>query len=534
MKRMKKILSVLLSVVMVMAMGITAFAEGDSASATTSNSTYSVTIDNATGTYKIYQVFAGDLSTDPTGKKTLSNVTWGKDVTAFEYIIKDADPTTQTAEQKGTDAKKIAEYLATKKNGSAVAKDFATKAITNVKPGSYSGIAQADKNEIATFTNLAAGYYVVENISVGTSESYTEYILQVVGDVTVNNKAEVPTSQKKVKDINDSTDAKASDWQDSADYDIGDDVPFQLKGTIADNYDAYTSYYYAFHDEESDGLTFKEITSVYVMNGTDKVDLKNTQYTLKVHTTEGAITDKCSFELIFNDLKTLEKDDGSALINKKSQIFVEYTSTLNEEAVLGSAGNPNTMHLEFSNNPNGQEKGTTPDDTVIVFTYKVVINKVDKDNKPLAGADFKLEKQAKDGTWTEVNETRKSVSDATNGTKKCVFTFTGLDDGVYKLTETTTPTGFNTIDPIIFTVTAKHDIFNDNPTLTLLTGTKNTGEITFTPEVTVGSLTSNVVNKEGSILPSTGGIGTTIFYVVGAVLMIGAGVILVSRRRANK
>ena len=366
----------------------------------------------------------------------------------------------------------------------------------------------------------------------GASESYTEYILQVVGDVNVSNKAEVPTSQKKVKDINDSTDATETDWQDSADYDIGDEVPFQLKGTIAENYDAYTSYYYAFHDIESEGLTFKKITSVYVMNGSDKTELTRDQYTLKKNTTEGAITDNCSFELVFNDLKPLKKNDGSALVNKDSQIFVEYTSTLNENAVLGSAGNPNTMHLEFSNNPNGEGKGTTPDDTVIVFTYKVVINKVDEKGNALTGADFKLEKQTDNGTWAVVD--RKSVSDATNGTKKCVFTFTGLDDGVYRLTETKTPTRFNTIDQITFTVTADHDILSDYPKLINLSGEKKSGEITLTPNKDTGSLTSDVVNKEGSILPSTGGIGTTIFYVVGAVLMIGAGVILVSRRRANK
>ena len=533
MKRMKKILSVLLSVVMVMAMGITAFAEGGSAGATAS--TYSVTISNATGEYEIYQVFAGDLSVDSnTGAKTLSNVKWGKDVDAFEYTIKDADPTTSIAEQKGSDAKEIAKYLATKTKDSAVAKNFAKIAINNVKENSNSGRAQTGEDGTATFTNLTAGYYVVKNTSVGESESYTEYILQVVGNVTVSNKADVPTSEKKVKDINDSTDIVATDWQDSADYDIGDEVPFRLKGTIADNYDAYTSYYYAFHDKESAGLTFKEITSVYVMNDSEKTELNDNNYVLKENTTEGAITDKCSFELIFTDLKTLKKSDGTALVNKNSQIFVEYTSTLNETAVLGSQGNPNTMYLEFSNNPNGEEKETTPDDTVIVFTYKVVINKVDEKGNALTGADFKLEKQAKNGNWEEVDKDRKSVSDAVDGTKNCVFIFAGLDDGVYRLTETKTPTGFNTIDQITFTVTANHEILSDYPKLINLSGEKKSGEITLTSDVNTGSLTSNVVNKGGSILPSTGGIGTTIFYVVGAVLMIGAGVILVSRRRANK
>ncbi len=544
MKRMKKILSVLLSVVMVMAIGITAFAEGDSASAATSTSNYSVTINNATGKYEIYQVFAGDLSVgSSTGVKTLSNVKWGKDVNAFEYTIKDADTTAQTAEQRGTDAKKIAEYLATKNNDSVVAKDFAEKAINNKKTGSNSGIATANTNGKATFTGLSAGYYVVANTSVGISESYTEYILQVVGNVTVENKADVPELEKKVKDKNDTT-GTTTEWQDSADYDIGDVIPFQLKGTIADNYDAYTSYYYAFHDVEESGLTFKEISEVYVMNNNQKTVVPANQYTLKTdsqvfETAEEA--EKCSFEIVFSDLKNLKGTDGNAItINKDSEIYVEYTSTLNNKAVLGNQGNVNKAKLEFSNNPNGNGKGETPWDNVIVFTYKVVINKVDAKNQPLKGAEFTLSKQVAktindDGSVKDYELKTVQVAKNSEGT---VFTFSGLDDGTYILTETVTPKGFNTIEPITFTVTAKHDITwqgtNKTSVLTKLSGDKLSGEITLTSKLSDGSLTATVVNKEGTVLPSTGGIGTTIFYVVGAILMIGAGVVLVSRRRANK
>ena len=527
MKRMKKILSVLLSVVMVMAMGITAFADDTQSTPTT----YSVTINNATGTYEIYQVFTGDLSVKD-GKNTLSNVKWGTDVKEFSYTTKDA--TGDASAEKGNDATKIAEYLATKSDDSAVVKDFAKKAIENVKTGSNSGKATAT-NGTATFAGLAAGYYVVKNTSVGTSESYTEYILQVVGNVSVNNKADVPSSEKKVKDINDSKETTMSSWQDSADYDIGDSVPFQLKGVVASNYANYTTYKFVFHDTESEGLTF-DANSVNVY-----VDGKKISSGYEVKTSGIAYGE--TFNVVFNNLKDI------ASVCAGSVITVEYTSTLNNDAVLGSQGNPNTMYLEFSNNPNDTQGGdteTTPDDTVIVFTYKLVINKVDQNNKPLTGADFKLEKQikgvngAKD-TWTEI--IRKTTSGFTNDDqtviKDCVFTFSGLDDGVYKLTETVTPTGFNTIDPITFTVTADHKVVwgasdQRNDILTSLTGTTSTGEITFTADKQAGSLTANVINKEGTILPSTGGIGTTIFYVVGAILMIGAGVVLVSRRRANR
>ncbi len=550
MKRMKKILSILLSVVMVMAMGITAFAgdgdaSGEGQTGTTASTTYSVTITNATGTYEIYQVFTGDLSVDATtGAKTLSNVAWGKDVNKFTYTTKDA---TDSEDVKTSDnASEIAEYLAAKVDDNAVAKDFAEKAIKNVKSGSKSGTATAtatDETEKpkATFTGLAAGYYVVKNISVGDDESYTEYILQVVGDVEVKNKADVPELEKKVKDTNDTT-GTTTDWQDSADYDIEDVIPFRLKGTIADNYDAYSTYYYAFHDQEETGLTFKEITSVYVKNDDKETKLTTEQYELK---TTG-LTDKCSFEVVFSDLKTLVDENNNKIVNAGSEIYVEYTSTLNKQAVLGNQGNVNKAKLEFSNNPNGAGHGTTPWDNVIVFTYKVVIDKVDDSNQPLTGAEFTLTKKVakKDSDGKVVTDqsgntvyevTTVAVVKSDEGTK---FTFKGLDAGQYILTETETPAGFNTIDPITFTVTATHEIVwttqNRTDVLTDLKGDKVTGEITFTSDKSDGSLTATVINKKGSVLPSTGGIGTTIFYVVGAILMIGAGVILVSRRRVNK
>ena len=130
------------------------------------------------------------------------------------------------------------------------------------------------------------------------------------------------------------------------------------------------------------------------------------------------------------------------------------------------------------------------------------------------------------GMWTPVGPTY------TAGTETS-FAFTGLDDGDYRLTETATPATYNSIDPIEFTVTAEHDITSDNPALTMLSGNVTTGTITFTPNPTDGSLTTNVENKKGPELPKTGGIGTTIFYVVGGILVIGAGILLITKKRMN-
>lgn len=184
--------------------------------------------------------------------------------------------------------------------------------------------------------------------------------------------------------------------------------------------------------------------------------------------------------------------------------------------------------------------GETPDDTVIVFTYKTVINKVDEAGDPLDGAAFRLEKFVanEDGSETQDNirgnwETVEEIAAAENKTS---FEFSGLDDGIYRLTETTTPPGYNTMDPIIFEITAEHEVLvlaGDIPELTDLNGNKVSGEITLTPNLKDGSLTSNVVNHQGSTLPETGGMGTTIFYVLGAILVLGAGVLLIARRRTD-
>ncbi len=208
---------------------------------------------------------------------------------------------------------------------------------------------------------------------------------------------------------------------------------------------------------------------------------------------------------------------------------------MNENAVIGEAGNPNTVNLTYSNNPNkgGEgDTGKTPDDKNIVFTYKVVVNKVDQDKKALTGATFTLSKVNADSTTKKIKDFTFSANDA-----KTVFTASGLDDGTYVLKETKTPSGYNTIEDQYFTISAEHDVKADDPKLQSLRGNKvdgTTTEIAFTPNTTDGSLTTDVVNKKGSSLPSTGGIGTTIFYVIGSILVIGAGVLLVTRRRMNK
>lgn len=488
MRHAKKFVSLLLALVMVFAMTVTAFAE---------ETTYSITINNSAKghTYEAYQIFTGDLH-----KGVLSNIEWGSSVSNSAAL---------------DDAAAVAEKLDTNYTGAdKITLDALLKMITLGNPVAYSG----ETSNPYVISDLAAGYYLVKDQDrslTGKGDAYTEYIVKVVGNVTTAPKSDVPVVEKKVKDINDSTDDAMTDWQDSADYDIGDSVPFQLKATLADNVSAYTTYKVVFHDTLSKGLTYNNDAKVYI----DDKETNGFTVTSTVNA-DGTTT------------LTVSCDDVKALgAGNSSVITVEYTATLNDDAVLGSAGNPNKVYLEYSNNPNNSEAGknetgNTPEDVVIVFTYQTIINKVDVKGAPLTGAEFTLEKyNKKTGEWEAITVVKND-----EGT---TFTFSGLDDGDYRLTETKTPAGYNTIDPIEFTVTAEHDILSDNPALTSLSGNVTTGEVTFTSNTTDGSLSTDVVNKAGSTLPETGGTGTTIFYVIGAILVIGASVLLITKKRMN-
>ena len=484
MKYFKKIASLVLALALALVLAVPAMAAN----------TYSITINNsATGhTYEAYQIFTGDLATNEAGNKVLSNIVWGSGISeAGKTALGDAATKAETLKTEADAkafAKEVAPYLTT-----------AAGSANTVTDGKY------------VISGLAAGYYLVKDKDgsvTGEGDAYTEYIIKVVGNVTADPKSDVPEVEKKVKDTNDST-GETSGWQDSADYDIGDSVPFQLTATLADNVSAYTTYKIVFHDTLSAGLTYNNDAKV-TFNGTDV-----TSY-FTITETNGTLTITC------DNVKAFSATNSSV-------ITVEYTATLDDDAVLGSVGNPNEVYLEYSNNPNkseagNNETGNTPKDVVVVFSYKVIVNKVDGEGAPLTGAEFTMEKYNKEtGEWEAITAVKND-----EGT---TFTFSGLDDGKYRLKETTTPNGYNTIDDIYFTITATHDIEADNPALTGLSGDVTTGKITFTASLPAGSLTTNVVNQSGATLPETGGIGTTIFYVLGAVLVVGAGVVLVTKKR---
>ena len=495
MKRMKRFASLILAFVLAFVLAVPAFAA-------TTNITISNGADGAE--YEAYR---------------LLDATEG-DNDNFAYTVNEKYRTAlQTVTEKTTDSEMIS-YIS----------GLDETALRTFADAIYAEVKSLDA-DVATSTNrfegVEQGYYLIAETKTGADpDSFSLVMLNTAGktDLNVTTKEDVPEVDKKVQEKNDSTGA-VSDWQDGADYDVNDHVPFKLTGTLPDNYDKYSTYKYVFHDEQSDGLTFEpDSVKVYVVNGEDKTEVSDSLYEV---VTSG-LSDNCTFEVSFEDLKQVTTD-------KTSKIVVEYTSILNDQSVIGSTGNPNQAKLEFSNNPYGDGTGKTPFDKVIVFTYKLVANKVDKDGQPLEGAGFTLYKFD-----SEANDYVAVGSEITGVT---TFTFERLDAGQYKLVETTVPAGYNKAEDLIFTVEATYDTDSAEPEFKDLVVKNANGDVisgtnaqegqtfTFTVSTADGSASTNIVNHTGTELPSTGGIGTTIFYLTGTILVLGAVVLLITKKR---
>lgn len=503
-KAMKKLMAALLAVAMVCAMAIPAFAtKGEPVT----GSKVSVTNHD----FEAYQIFSAKLDT----KGTLSDVEWGNGVKGDKLLAALQGTTDFSTCSSASD---VAEKL------EAFNTEQATKFAAFVANGYLSDTKTAGTGTIEL---LDAGYYLIKDVT-DVEDEYDALnltLLLVSGPETVTPKVktDIPTLQKKVQDKNDSIGESATTgWQDSADYDIGDIIPYQLTATLG-NVSNFDTYYVEFVDT-MDHLTYRNITSVKVGDKT----LSAGDYTSNWDFANKKLT------VSIDDVKKHGATNGST-------ITVEYTAILDDDAIIGSTGNPNEAYLVFSNNPNGDGKGKTAPDKNIVFTYKVVANKVDQDNKPLTGAAFALYKKLpavprpEDGTSyiMEGNDAYAPVGELNVGDNgevadKALTTFewTGLDDGEYMIKEIITPAGYNSIEPIKFKVEADHDALSENPTLIDLKGGDD-----FTGEVSTGALTTKIENRMGSTLPGTGGIGTTIFYVVGGGLMVAAAILLITKKR---
>lgn len=503
MKLFKKLASFILAFAMVMAIAMPSVVMAADGKST-------ITIDGATAgsEYVAYKLF--DATDD--GNRHFSYTVNSK----YEAVLKEVTGKTSGAE--------IVKYLNGIKDNAAAIREFADKVYAKVKTMEVDYTATNGK-----FENVDQGYYLIAQTKTGTNEAYSLVMLGTAGKkaLTVTPKTGVPTFEKKIKEKNDSTGVE-SDWQDASDYDIGDKVPFKLTGTVSDKYANYKTYYYAFHDKMDDTLEFNADSVVVKIDG---VVVDKSKYTLNTTTKDG-----CTFEVVFNDLKTVSP-------TKPENVTVEYTATLKETAHLGSEGNFNKGKLEFNNNPyyEGEGKpekpGETPWDEVVVFTYKLIANKTDGQGQPLAGAGFTLYKFNKD--TNDYVEVKKIEAGETT-----TFEFTGADAGKYKLVETTVPDGYNKADDLVFEVKGTYKAVNNAdplkaPKLTKLeildeNGNSITGEgKVFTTNLAAGTATTNIKNLTGSELPSTGGMGTTVLYAAGTLMILAAAAFLVMKKKAE-
>ena len=387
----------------------------------------------------------------------------------------------------------------------------------------------ADKNNLTGNNDeIDQGYWIFADVTNLADKDKANSLVMVdtagQDPVVITPKTALPTIEKKVQDIDDSTDKdgiKNNAWQDSADHDMGDTVPFKLTATLPSNVANYETYKLAFQDRLSDGLEFKE-SSVKVLMYNDKAaaeaDVKLESPAAKDVTESfkpvntANLADGCTFEVACENVLDIEG------VTKDTVFVVYYEATLMENATVGAAGNSNEARLEFSNNPYSDGTGKTEFDRVEVYTYKVVINKIDADKKPLEGAGFTLYKKNTAGEYVAIGE-------RTGGTE---FTWVGLDDGNYKLEETTVPAGYNKMNDIEFTVSAEHREIADDPALTKLEG-GNLG----TGEVTTGTIVKDIVNYTGTVLPETGAQGTFFLICGGSILVVLAAVFMITRKKMS-
>lgn len=535
MKFSKKILPMVLAMAMVPAMSIPTFAE-DSATASSllPGEVQDSNVNLVSHTFAAYQIFKGDFSSG-----TLSNIEWGDDFNGFTY------------NEKST-AKEVAEELT--KEGTD-ANGFAKKVAAHIKA---KNINPSCTGSNGTITLGTAGYYLIEDTTdtANKDDAKNMTLLKVTAanqTITPKIKTDKPSVEKKVKENTKYTEdgGYGNTYNDVADYNMGDSVNFHLIGAVPDM-DNYENYKYEFDDTLCDGLTAPNIDEIKVYLSTDK-KVDDSDVWLKEADYKGNLSITVSGQNISVAFKNLKNVSNIA---KGNYIIVDYSAVLNQKAVVGLDGNENKVKLKYSNNPNqsgsgeNTPTGETPEDKVIVFTYELDVTKVDGQdaNKKLAGAEFKLMNADRtkyaivdDGKvtgWTESEATGTVLKSDEYG----LFTVTGLDDNTYYLKETKAPDGYNTLkDPIEFVIratTVNNQGWNGNASeafTKLEIGLKNNESIIEYKDGTTndGSVSMTVKNNKGSILPETGGIGTTIFYIVGVVLVLGAGVLLVTKKRMN-
>ena len=565
MKTIKKTLALILALTMVLAMSANVLA-------------WTVTInpnsdDAGTHTYQAYQIFTGDVAEEG-GSKILSNIGWGANVdqdqtklgnlaAAINAITKATGTDALTAASEPADFADAISALSASDDAQAVADAFGAVLTGTPAASGSSPITIAD-----------SGYYLIKDrdgsLTDQVDAAYTRYILQVVSNVTVDAKSEVPSVDKV---IDEGSGVKVNEAS------IGDTIPYKVTSAVP-NMTGYDKYYFILNDVMSKGLNFNNDVAISI--GGTPLTAGDDFY---VEYTVNPTTHVTSIMIVFKNFIQYKTQKGASIV-------VTYSAELDEQAKIVPDPNTNTVDLTFSNDPNfnyqgnpssnpeepnnpdepgpNEPTGLTPESKTETYTTELTVTKVDEAGNILTGAEFTLTGagvnivlvtseeftadasgeywKLKNGTYTtddpsdpEIDEdlyedtttkyakTTTTVAKGTNQTSTTVsgmvgddgkVTFTGLGAGEYTLTETQTPAGYNTEAPITFTVTFDPSTkeFNCDNDDIAVSGSK---------------LSTTVVNQKGNTLPTTGGMGTTLFYVLGTLMALGACVVLISRKRAG-
>lgn len=483
MKRTGKFLSILLAVVLVFSTAIMAFAAGETQTGTiTINSANNVSVNGKTfNAYRILEAEAVDVNdlskgvvyTIPAALEGFYNGKFGGDdgVATVSEI---------TDGLKAMDADAL--------------QAFAVDALAAAKAANIAPETATGANEVATLSDIPFGYYVIEDA--GTATPISALMLQTTSaEVTI--KADKPSITKKIDGDTDG-DSQTSGTVDYNTAKVGETVPYVLTSNVP-VMTGYTAYEYTVTDTFAAGLTYNGDVKVTI--GGDEVSDYTVTYADQVLTIK------------FADLTGYTAG---------AEIVITYTATVNEDAVKGTEGNPNTVVLTYSNNPqNAASTETTPEDTVYTYLIDLIVNKTDASTpaKPLSGAKFEL-----------YNGSTLVATGVSGDDGVVAFAYeegysAGLKDGeTYTLKEIEAPAGYNEAEDTTFTVSFDAPTDTEGAKWSTVNNVVNLNAAGDAFEITV-------VNQTGGLLPSTGGIGTTIFYIVGALLIIGAAIFFISKKR---
>lgn len=571
---MKKSIAVILCLVMMLGMSTIVFAAAE---------TYTLTINNPTKdhTYEAYQIFSGTLeNVSGTDTQVLTNIVWGSAIVGEGYdnssaLLSDIHAAATAADESSPmkkllgvkDAATLAEAMADNittdsETLDAVAAIFAKhiEAGKNIGTQTYTenivteGGKTTDKSYY-TISGLTPGYYLVkdqDNSLAGEYDSYTKFILRVIKDETVSPKSSIPSVDKTINDTIDGT------YSEHEDFDINDTAYYKWTGKLPSNLKDYETYYYKFYDTLPTGIEYVQFEQIY-LEGHDG-NVVHSFYDAKTSTQmpagiKATINGK-NVELEFENLWTLYPS-----ILPTHKIIVKYSARVTRDALIAEPMT-NSVYVEFSNDPNAEgdgSKGKTPEDVAHAFTFQINVDKYDADNKDkkLEGAEFKLyyertendkivkyyaqvitEEMIAAGTiingtavdaddlgvvygWT-TDENAASVLDTDS---KGALSLRGLDEGIYYLKETKAPAGYNLMEtPVKIEIIPVYTESGDEVSVTVNYKVDDKEQ---------DSNTVGVRNSSGSTLPVTGGIGTVIFYVLGAALVLGAVVLLIVKKRMN-